>query len=240
MAYPATVSLAQHRFNSAPFVDTAFQMQRPISPSEFLTVRAEMQDVRQAITKSAARYHRIVSDVVAKGHLRLTLCTNSGDLVRAKVYRRFYGDSADRAKFDGALWQYVGAWHYGLSAQRGWLFPHDVPLHSVVKYEQIDAPNTFAGRKSAVDATSMSHGFGNLPGTEDQKLTAEQEASQPNVGKRNADKFIGARMGVLADQVMGGGKASDRNFDSQSKVSSQQWSNAVRAAKHRGKRRDKR
>uniref|UniRef100_A0A7S1MTZ5 Uncharacterized protein n=1 Tax=Neobodo designis TaxID=312471 RepID=A0A7S1MTZ5_NEODS len=229
LVYPASIKLAQHRYNSAPFVDTAFQMQRPISPSELLTVRAEMNRARENIAKKASKYHRIVADATVRGHVRLTLCTNQGTLVKAKVYQRFYGDPAVLRTLNGALWRYIGGWHYATTARRGWLFPDDVPLFGVTKYEQIDSPNTFAGRPKAVDLTAMSHGAGSMAPTEDQRLTTEEEAS---VQSRRMDSAR-ERMQGLADHVMGSGRPAASAFDSRSKISSRDWAKAVRAAKSR-------
>jgi ribosomal protein RSM22 (predicted rRNA methylase) len=232
---PRIFPLATHRYNSRPFVDAAFEHQRPISPTEFLVVRSEAADMRKKVREHAARYHRVVFDPDCKGRVQATLCTNDGSLMRCKIYRRYFGKSRKFPFKKVDMWQFVGGWHLAKRARPGWLFPNDVPLFGVRKLDQIEQPNTMMGRmKSPVETTAMSHGASDETSkTTDEKLAAEEAAALGRSEREEASASpVFGRIRELADAFTSKSK-TPAHFDSRTKVTSQQWANAVRAAKRR-------
>ena len=151
------------------------------------------------------------------------------------------------------MWQFVGGWHLAKKAKAGWLFPSDVPLFAVQKFEQLERPNTLVNRKmSAVEATAMSHGETTelAAKTDDERIVADEaeaEKQQRSKSTKSSDADVPQwwtketvedrrvqSMRSLAEQMSGRRSMPAEAFDSRSKISSQAWADAVKAAKRRG------
>lgn len=237
MKFPKSEAAPQHKFNRA-YVDAGFQRTRPISPQEMLTVRSEVSETTQRFWKAYPSYYRIVADPSCRGKILVNLCTPDGELMRGRVYRRFYGDSSKSGgyKHYSMRWQHIGGWRLLRRVKRGSLFPSDVPLYTVSYAPQVDFPTTLLDRKaSLVQKTAMQlNDPMNLMDTPDGDLTVE------DVKLKRAAQFERDRLEKVNDQMHTLFGASHdtklgeaQRIDAKVEISTDQWHDAVRRAKQR-------
>ena len=229
LIFPKQIAVATHRFNRSAYVDGTFQVQRVVGPAEVLVVREELDDIRKRFRKNLRFYYRVVRQPVKRGRVKLHLCTSDGDLIRGKVYRRFYGDmSRGEPIANFPRWEQMGGWRLAQHARSGWLFPHDVPLYSVTKVPQVDFPNTLVSHSmSTVEKTAMMHGDPlehSVPPENEWKDNMKKEAVSEDM------KYINATIATLC------GSSEDskvKEVDSRAPITSDEWTKAVRNAKRR-------
>jgi hypothetical protein len=251
VTHPVVIPPATHRFNRAAFVDAAYQLQRAITPREVLVVRNEMKDVRNHYAKQANDYWRIVLQRPrCHGRVDAFFCTTEGDLVKGKVYRRFYGDGTTKMgeSSSSPMWQYIGGWRYLKKAEEGWLFPTEVPIYGIRKQAQVDFPNTLLNRGglSVVEKTAMQHNApmdpAAAPKTEaeiaDDANPATSAEQRRMTGARYQDTMDGLAKTMGKDPA--GASPVSQAFDTREPVSGHQWATAVRNARRNVKRGGKR
>ncbi|CUF88541.1 Hypothetical protein, putative, partial [Bodo saltans] len=233
MRFPESLPAPNHQFNRG-FVDAGFQRTRALSPQEVLTVRGEVKDATQRFWKQFPSYYRLVSDPVCRGKMIGDFCCPDGQLVRGRVYRRFYGDHNTTPAHYSMRWQHVGGWRLLRRLRKGSLFPSDVPLYSVAPFPQIDYPNTLIGKKlTPLEKTAMALNspmdIMSVPdselGVEDLKAkrVMQRDLEQEAKAQEELNNIFGANAGENQQPVVDGRKP----------ISAEQWHDAVRKAKQR-------
>ncbi|KAG5500677.1 hypothetical protein JIQ42_04696 [Leishmania sp. Namibia] len=232
LVYPLQFPPATHRYNRA-FVDAGYQRQRAITPSEMLVVREELEDMRRRVTRVSPSYLRVVRDPTCRGKIQACFCTPDGDLISARVYRRFYGDHSSAPRHTTMRWQHIGGWKLLRRIRSGSLFPHDVPLYAVNRHPQVDFPNTLVGVKhSAVEKTAMQY---NDPMT--LMETPEEELSREEVKQKRRllrDEEAQRKAEAKLEEVLGTkiqDSSLEGHIDSRRRISAEEWAKAVRHAK---------
>lgn len=203
-AFPEIFPIATHRYNRAPYIGTDHQIQRIISPTEMLVVRRDVASMQARYLNRMHRYWRVVlTHPRCAGKITAHFCTGEGDLVRARVYRRFFGRGdhhVHNAKgvVPGGFpaWQYMGGWRALKRARLCSVFPsEDVPLYSVRKMAQVDFSNTLLNHKmSVVEQTAMQHNVGWDSSKRENDEDAENKHKQGGGDDDDAsDAFAGGR-----------------------------------------------
>lgn len=233
LVYPTSVPSPDHKFNRA-FVDSGHQRTRAITPQEILTVRGEVSDTRSRFAKQFPKYHRVVGDPKCRGKVTADLCTTEGELIKGRVYRRFYGDENTQPLHSTLRWQHIGGWKLLRRVRKGSLFPNDVPLYCVTKYPQIGYPNTMMDKKlSVVEKTAMQlNDPMDLLSIPDEELDDGQQKAKR---KLEYDKHIGERITTELETMFGANVTGDvsKVVDARKEISSQDWHDAVNRAKTR-------
>eukprot|EP00759_Apiculatamorpha_spiralis_P041044 PhF_6_TR39704/c0_g1_i1/m.59043 len=164
-AIPKELPFPTHKYNRQPTVDSVYRNQRLVTTTEMLTLREEIDDYRRYYYNQLHKYYRLVSEPQQRGHIWANFCTPEGEMIRGKVYRRFYIPSTHApAKYRNKpptveRWQAQSGWALLKYSFRGNLFPYDVPLYSVFKYHMLDYPNTLIDNKrNSVEDTAMKLG----------------------------------------------------------------------------------
>ena len=241
LTIPEKMPIATHKFNRA-FVDAGFQRTRAISPAEMLVVRSETKQLRSHFQKKATSYLRVVRDPSCRGKVQADFCTPSGELVKGRVYRRFYGDGKNAFKNNTLRWQHIGGWKLLKRIRKGSLFPNDVPVYGVTKYPQTDKPNTLVevGRSTVelaamqndtpLDAANTGEG-GALQeevSREEARARQKQEAfkAQTEAVNQKLEELFGAKIASSPRDVLA-------EVDSRRPIAAEEWMNAVHRAKRR-------
>ncbi|KAG5492980.1 hypothetical protein JKF63_01561 [Porcisia hertigi] len=234
LIYPLQFPPPTHRYNRA-FVDAGYQRQRAITPSEMLVVREELEDMRRRVTRVSPSYLRVVRDPTCRGKIQASFCTPEGDLITARVYRRFYGDRSGVRRHTTMRWQHIGGWKLLKRIRSGSLFPHDVPLYAVNRHPQVDFPNTLVGVKhSAVEKTAMQY---NDPLT--LMETPETELSREEVKQKRRllrDEEAQKKAEAKLEEVLGTkirDTSLEGHIDARRRISAEEWAKAVRHARHK-------
>ncbi|CAJ1025530.1 Mitochondrial small ribosomal subunit Rsm22, putative [Leishmania lindenbergi] len=234
LVYPLQFPPVTHRYNRA-FVDAGYQRQRAITPSEMLVVREELEEMRRRVTRASPSYLRVVRDPTCRGKIQASFCTPEGDLVTARVYRRFYGDHSSVPRHTTMRWQHIGGWRLLKRIRSGSLFPHDVPLYAVNRHPQVDFPNTLLGMKhSAVEKTAMQYNDPmSLMETPEEELSREEVKQKRRLvrdeeAQRKAEAKLEEVLGTkIRDSSLEG------HIDARRRISAEEWARAVRRAKQR-------
>lgn len=236
LIFPLQYPPATHKFNRA-FVDAGYQRQRAITPSEMLVVREELESMRRRVMKVAPKYLRVVRDPSCHGKIQADFCTPDGDLISARVYRRFYGDRNRVSRHTTMRWQHIGGWKLLKRIRSGSLFPHDVPLYAVTKHAQVDFPNTLVDVKhSVVEQTAMQYNDSlGLVDTPDEDLSREEqlqkrrllhEAELQSKAKEQIEQLFGTTASTEGEELAS-------RIDARREITPEQWADAVRRAKMR-------
>jgi hypothetical protein len=205
-----------------------------------LVVRSEMKGLREHFAKQFPSYLRIVRDPSCRGKVQADFCTPEGDLVRGRVYRRFYGEEGSK-KHSTMRWQHVGGWKLLKRCRKGSLFPSDVPLYAVAKYPQADLPNTMVevGR-STVELAAMQHNTPldpthAQPAGEAEELTREALKAREKADRfrqnqeavdRKLEEIFGTKLAAAPRDVLA-------EVDSRREIAAEEWMDAVARAKRR-------
>ncbi|GET88875.1 hypothetical protein, conserved [Leishmania tarentolae] len=234
LVYPLQFPPATHRYNRA-FVDAGYQRQRAITPSEMLVVREELEDMRRRVTRVSPSYLRVVRDPTCRGKIQACFCTPDGDLITARVYRRFYGDHSSVPRHTTMRWQHIGGWKLLKRIRSGSLFPHDLPLYAVNRHPQVDFSNTLVGVKhSAVEKTAMQYNDPmSLMETPDEELSRE-EVKQKRRLLRDEEEHKKAE--AKLEEVLGTkiqDSSQEGHIDARRRISAEEWAKAVRHAKQK-------
>ncbi|KAK7195759.1 Mitochondrial small ribosomal subunit Rsm22 [Novymonas esmeraldas] len=234
LIYPRQYPPATHTYNRA-FVDAGYQRQRAITPSEVLVVREELEEMRRRVTRVSPSYLRLIRDPTCRGKVQACFCTPDGDLVTARVYRRFYGDHGSAPRHATLRWQHVGGWKLLRRIRSGSLFPHDVPLYAVARHPQVDFPNTLVDvRHSAVEKTAMQYNDPmTLLETPEEELTRDEvKVKRRMVRDEEMQKKAEAKLEeVLGTKIQHA--SLDGHVDARRRISAEEWARAVRHAKHK-------
>lgn len=239
LTFPLSYPPAVHRFNRA-FIDAGYQRQRAISPTEMLTVRNELNDMRSRFLKEAPKYYRLIQDPKRMGKIGVDLCCPDGELIHARVYRRFYGDRSTVSTHTTMRWQHIGGWKLLKRIRKGSLFPHNVPLYAVSKYARISQPNTLVGKDlSHVEATAMQLDDPmKLLETPDEELDTPQRKKKA-MTQRDMDQMASADRQIeslFGAKIATGGSSSGsihNQVSTRQAVTAEQWAEAVERAKRR-------
>jgi ribosomal protein RSM22 (predicted rRNA methylase) len=239
LSYPTGLPPAVHKFNRA-FVDAGYQRTRAISPAEMLVVRSEMKGLRDHFAKQSSSYLRIVRDPTCRGKVQADFCTPQGDLIKARVYRRFYGDGGPK-KHSTMRWQHIGGWKLLKRSRKGCLFPSDVPLYAVSKYPQAETPNTLVEvGHSTIELAAMQHDTPldpshTQPAGEKAELSHEAEKARQKLElfreqqesvDRKLEEIFGTKLAASPRDVLA-------EVDSRREVATEEWVSAVERAKRR-------
>lgn len=235
LIYPLQYPPATHTYNRA-FVDAGYQRQRAITPNEMLVVREELEDMRRRVMRVSPKYLRIVRDPTCRGKIQTTFCTCEGELINARVYRRFYGDRHNVSRHSTMRWQHIGGWKLLRRARSGSLFPHDLPLYAVNKHPQVDFPNTLVDvKQSPVEKTAMQYNDPmSLMETPTEELTREEVKQRRNL-LRDEEKKTKAE--AQLEELFGAKIQSEESLtghvDARRRISAEEWAKAVRHAKQK-------
>lgn len=232
LIFPLQYPPATHKFNRS-FVDAGYQRQRAITPSEMIVVREELNQMRERVMKVSPKYLRVVRDPTCRGKIQATFCTPDGDLITARVYRRFYGDRNRVSRHTTMRWQHIGGWKLLKQIRSGSLFPHDVPLYAVNRQPQVDHPNTLMGVKySVVEKTAMQY---NDPMT--LLETPDDELNRDEVGQKRRlqrDEELQKKAEAQIEELFGS-KITENplngHVDARRQITAEQWAAAVRRAR---------
>ncbi|KAG5477688.1 hypothetical protein LSCM1_04982 [Leishmania martiniquensis] len=232
LVYPLQLPPATHRYNRS-FVDAGYQRQRAITPSEMLVVREELEEMRRRVTRVSPSYLRVVRDPTCRGKIQACFCTPDGDLITARVYRRFYGDHSSVRRHTTMRWQHIGGWKLLKRIRSGSLFPHDVPLYAVNRHPQVDFPNTLVGVKhSAVEKTAMQYNDPmSLLETPEEELSREEVKQKRRLLRdEEAQKKAEAKLEeILGTKIQD--SSLEGHIDARRRISAEEWAKAVRHAK---------
>jgi hypothetical protein len=233
MRFPESLPAPNHQFNRG-FVDAGFQRTRALTPQEMLTVRNELKDTTQRFWKKFPSYYRLVSDPVCRGKMIADFCCPDGQLIRGRVYRRFYGDGNRTPAHYSMRWQHIGGWRLLHRLRKGSLFPSDVPLYTVTPFPQIDYPNTLMGKKlTPLEKTAMSlNNPMDIMSTPDSELGME-DLKAKRVMQR--DTLQEEHVNQELNAIFGSNIGEDKQpvVDGRRVLSMDQWHHAVRKAKQR-------
>ncbi|KPA79033.1 putative mitochondrial hypothetical protein [Leptomonas pyrrhocoris] len=235
LIYPLQFPPATHTFNRA-FVDAGYQRQRAITPNEMLVVRAELEDMRRRVMRVSPAYLRVVRDPTCRGKIQATFCTAEGDLVTARVYRRFYGDHNNVSRHTTMRWQYMGGWKLLKRIRSGSLFPHDVPLYAVSRHPQVDFPNTLVDVKhSPVEKTAMQYNDPmTLMETPEEELTRDEVKQRRNMLRdEEMKKKAEAKLEEIFGAKIQNAESLRGHVDSRRRISAEEWAKAVRHARQK-------
>jgi ribosomal protein RSM22 (predicted rRNA methylase) len=236
LIFPLQYPPATHTYNRA-FVDAGYQRQRAITPNEMLVVREELEDMRRRVMRVSPSYLRVVRDPTCRGKIQATFCTCEGDLVSARVYRRFYGDRNNVSRHTTMRWQHIGGWKLLKRVRSGSLFPHNVPLYAVNRHPQVDFPNTLVDVKhSPVEKTAMQYNDPMLlMETPEEELTRDEVKQRRNMlrdeelkkkAEAKLEELFGAKIQKEAEPLSG-------HVDARRRISAEEWAKAVRRARNK-------
>ncbi|KPI88921.1 hypothetical protein ABL78_1966 [Leptomonas seymouri] len=235
LIYPLQFPPATHTYNRA-FVDAGYQRQRAITPNEMLIVREELEDMRRRVMRVSPSYLRVVRDPTCRGKIQATFCTCEGDLVSARVYRRFYGDRNNVSRHTTMRWQHIGGWKLLKRIKSGSLFPHNVPLYAVNRHPQVDFPNTLVNVKhSPVEKTAMQYNDPmTLMETPEEELTRDEVKQRRNMLRdEELKKKAEAKLEELFGAKIQTEESLNGHVDSRRLISAEEWAKAVRHARHK-------
>jgi len=260
---PLALPVPHHKYNRVPGLDVSYAKQRLVSSNEVWTVRAELDGYRERLFPRLHKYYRIVSEPMRRGHIWADFCTPEGELMKGKVYRRYYPakgtnvDTATKKRGGGKnhskdRWEIIGGWQLLKHSMRGGLFPHDVPISSGRKYHMLDYPNTFVDvkRDNAVENTAMALNTPRTtvqqdpPDSEEAAKRKEQEELRKAVSGRthNARDFAGHAK-EFATSLVGEEFFSEKVGTplawEDRKISTTEWKRVVQASQTQVKRRMK-
>lgn len=236
LIYPLQYPPATHTYNRA-FVDAGYQRQRAITPNEMLVVREELEDMRRRVMRVSPSYLRLVRDPSCRGKIQATFCTGEGDLITARVYRRFYGDRNNVSRHSTMRWQHIGGWKLLKRSKSGALFPHNVPLYAVHHHPQVDFPNTLVDvKRSPVEKTAMQYNDPmTLMETPEEELTREEVKQRRNMLR---DEEMKKKAEAKLEEIFGAkiqpdGEPLSGHVDARRRISAEEWAKAVRHARQR-------
>lgn len=234
LIYPLQYPPATHTYNRA-FVDAGYQRQRAITPSEMLVVREELEEMRRRVTRVSPAYLRVVRDPTCRGKIQSCFCTPEGELVTARVYRRFYGDRTAAPRHSTLRWQHIGGWKLLRRIRSGSLFPHDVPLYAVTRHPQVDFPNTLVDvKQSAVEKTAMQYNDPmTLVETPDEELTRDELRQKRRMVR---DEEMQKKAETKLEEIFGtkvAETALEGRIDARRRISAEEWAKAVRHARQK-------
>lgn len=235
LIYPRQFPPATHTYNRA-FVDAGYQRQRAITPNEMLVVREELEEMRRRVMRVSPSYLRVVRDPTCRGKIQATFCTGEGDLVDARVYRRFYGDFNSVSRHSTLRWQHIGGWKLLKRIKSGSLFPDNVPLYAVTTHPQVDFPNTLVDVKhSPVEKTAMQYNDPmSLMETPEEELTRDEVKQRRQMLR---DEEMKKKAEAKLEEIFGSKISSENplsgHVDARRRISAEEWAKAVRHARQK-------
>lgn len=236
LIYPKHYPPASHRFNRA-FVDAGYQRQRAITPSEMLTVREEVKQIRDRVAAESSNYLRIVRDPKCHGKIQADFCTPEGQLITGRVYRRYYGDKKQILRHSTLRWQHIGGWKLLKRLRSGSLFPHNVPMYALTTHPQVDFPNTLLNTKqTTVEKTAMQYNDPlTVPSTapSSESMTRDERIKQQKVEQqmKQMQSVENLMEGMFGVNLVTERHAEASRVDAKRGISPEEWARAVERAR---------